>query len=134
SLSACSDIRYLNIQILKKHIVWATTGMLLLMGIINWYGPKHSGSFAVTLAVPTVIMVLVLIAITAPHLSTRYLERPHDNPAQLWVQFVGVILALSGVEAIANLTGVMKLDPDSTPDHPKVARESAKAIWPVAVE
>ena len=38
------------------------------------------------------------------------------NPAQLWVQFVGVILALSGVEAIANLTGVMKLDPDSTPE------------------
>ena len=50
------------------------------------------------------------------------------------MQFVGVILALSGVEAIANLTGVMKLDPDSTPEHPKVAREAAKAIWPVAVE
>src|SRR5205814_2947439 len=125
---------YFNIPILKEHIVWATVGMLLVMGMINWYGPKHSGSFAVTLAVPTVIVVLVLIAITAPNLTTSYLERPHDNPAQLWVQFVGVILALSGVEAIANLTGVMKLDPDSTPGHPKVAREAAKAIWPVAVE
>jgi nucleotide-binding universal stress UspA family protein len=52
----------------------------------------------------------------------------------VWVQFVGVILALSGVEAIANLTGVMKLDPGSTYDHPRVARSSAKAIWPVAVE
>ena len=31
-----------------------------------------------------------------------------------WVQFVGVILALSGVEAIANVTGVMKLDPGSS--------------------
>ena len=28
-----------------------------------------------------------------------------------WVAFVGVILALSGVEAIANITGVMKIDP-----------------------
>jgi nucleotide-binding universal stress UspA family protein len=45
-----------------------------------------------------------------------------------------VILALSGVEAIANLTGVMKLDPGSTPDRPSVARESAKAITPVAIE
>jgi len=27
-----------------------------------------------------------------------------------WVAFVGMILALSGVEAIANLTGVMRLD------------------------
>ncbi|MEY2540656.1 MAG: hypothetical protein QOI22_258, partial [Verrucomicrobiota bacterium] len=53
---------------------------------------------------------------------------------QLWVQFVGVILALSGVEAIANLTGVMKLDFGSTAAAPKVGREAAKAIWPVAVE
>src|SRR5207237_1439283 len=134
ALSGWSGLSYFNIPILKEHIVWATVGMLLLMGVMNWYGPKHSGSFAVALAVPTVIVVVVLIAITAPHLTTRYLERPHDNPAQLWVQFVGVILALSGVEAIANLTGVMKLDPDSTPHQPKVAREAAKAIWPVAVE
>src|SRR5437763_5706226 len=134
ALSGWSGLSYFNIPILKEHIVWATVGMLLVMGVINWYGPKHSGSFAVTLALPTVIVVLVLIAITAPHVTTHYLERPHENPAQLWVQFVGVILALSGVEAIANLTGVMKLDPDSTTHHPKVARESAKAIWPVAVE
>ena len=50
------------------------------------------------------------------------------------MQFVGVILALSGVEAIANLTGVMKLDPDSTPAAPKVTRTATKAILPVAIE
>jgi nucleotide-binding universal stress UspA family protein len=50
------------------------------------------------------------------------------------VQFVGVILALSGVEAIANLTGVMKLDPGSTPNAPKVTRTATKAILPVAFE
>ena len=44
------------------------------------------------------------------------------------------ILALSGVEAIANLTGVMKLDPGSTPEHPKVTRTATKAIVPVALE
>jgi nucleotide-binding universal stress UspA family protein len=47
---------------------------------------------------------------------------------------VGVILALSGVEAVANITGVMKLDADSTPDKPKVTRTAAKAIIPVAIE
>ncbi len=51
-----------------------------------------------------------------------------------WAQFVGVILALSGVEAVANITGVMKLDPGSTPEHPKVTRTAAKAIIPVALE
>jgi amino acid transporter/nucleotide-binding universal stress UspA family protein len=134
ALSGWSGLSYFNIPLLKQHIVWSTVGMLLLMGAINWYGPKHSGSLAVTLSVPTVVIVLILIGITAPHLTTRYLEPTHENPAQVWVQFVGVILALSGVEAIANLTGVMKLDPGSSPEHPSVARQAAQAIWPVALE
>ena len=48
--------------------------------------------------------------------------------------FADVILALSGVEAIANLTGVMRLDPGSTPDKPNVSRTARKAILPVALE
>ncbi|MGI8965436.1 MAG: amino acid permease, partial [Limisphaerales bacterium] len=48
--------------------------------------------------------------------------------------FVGIILALSGVEAIANLTGVMKLDPGSSPEKPTVAKNAKKAIWTVALE
>jgi hypothetical protein len=52
----------------------------------------------------------------------------------VWLQFVGVIIAVGGVEAVANITGVMKLDPGSTMEHPRVARESLKAILPVAVE
>ena len=83
---------------------------------------------------PTVIVVIVLIAVSAPHLTTQFLEPRHQSMPHVWVQFVGVILALSGVEAIANLTGVMKLDPGSTLDHPKVGRAAARAIWPVAVE
>jgi nucleotide-binding universal stress UspA family protein len=38
------------------------------------------------------------------------------------------------VEAIANITGVMTLDPDSTPEHPKVTGTATKAIVPVAIE
>lgn len=134
ALSGWSGLSYFNIPILKNHIVWATVALLLIMGTINWFGPKHSGSLAVALSVPTIIVVLVLIGITAPHLTTRFLEPPHESPGKLWVQFVSVILALSGVEAIANLTGVMKLDRGSTADNPMVGREAAKAIWPVAIE
>jgi amino acid transporter/nucleotide-binding universal stress UspA family protein len=134
ALSGWSALSYFNIPLLKDNIVLSTVGMLLIMGCINYLGPKHSGSLAVILSVPTAIIVIVLIAISAPHLSTKFLERPHESVGQLWVQFVGVILALSGVEAIANLTGVMKLDPGSTVAHPRVGRESAKAIWPVAIE
>src|SRR5207237_8620373 len=58
----------------------------------------------------------------------------HRSVVQVWVEFVGVILALAGVEAIANLTGVMKLDPGSNPEKPSVRLESLKAIVPVAIE
>lgn len=134
ALSGWSALSYFNIPILKQHIVLSTVGVLLVMGITNFYGPKHSGSLAVVLAVPTVLAVIALIFISAPHLTRHYLEPLHESYAQVWVQFCSVILALSGVEAIANLTGVMKLDKGATIAEPRVGREAAKAIWPVAIE
>jgi nucleotide-binding universal stress UspA family protein len=104
------------------------------MGLINYFGPKHSGSFAVALALPTAVIVIVLIALSAPHFTTHFLQPRHQSLGTVWVQFVGVILALSGAESIANLTGVMKLDPGATMERPSVARESLKAITPVAIE
>src|SRR5213595_2805757 len=131
-IAGTEDIFWL--KFLKDHIAFATIGVLLVLGFINWFGPKHSGSLAVALALPTVIVVVAFIAISIPYLTTHFLEPRHETLSMLWVQFVGVILALSGVEAIANLTGVMKLDPGSTPERPSVARESLKAITPVAIE
>src|SRR5947207_13740652 len=122
------------LKFLRDHIALTTIGVLFILGLINWFGPKHSGSLAVGLALPTVLVVIMLIALAIPHLTTHFLEQRHESLGKLWVQFVGVILALSGVEAIANLTGVMKLDPGSTPDKPSVRRESIKAITPVAIE
>ncbi|PYL38249.1 MAG: amino acid transporter, partial [Verrucomicrobia bacterium] len=142
ALSGWSALTYITsgaeeviwIKFLRDHIALTTIAVLLIMGLINYFGPKHSGSLAVALALPTVVVVIALIAISAPHFTTRFLEPRHESLGTLWVQFVGVILALSGVEAIANLTGVMKLDPDSSMDRPRVARTSLKAITPVAIE
>ena len=134
ALSGWSALSYFNIPILKQHIVLSTIAVLVFMGWVNWHGPKHSGGFAVALSVPTVVVVIVLILVSLPHLTTRNFAPSHESYGKLWVQFVETILALSGVEAIANLTGVMKLDHGSTPENPKVGRESVKAIWPVALE
>src|SRR5436305_3129682 len=122
------------LKFLKDHIAITTILILVFVGWINSFGPKHSGTLAVALSVPTMIVVVALIAISAPHLTTHFLQPRHASLGTVWVQFVGVILALSGVEAIANLTGVMKLDRGSTMEHPSVARESIKAIIPVAIE
>src|SRR5881396_1520058 len=142
ALSGWSALTYITsgaehiawIKMARDHIALTTIGVLLIMGLINYFGPKHSGSFAVALALPTAVIVVVLIALSVPHLTTHFLEPPHRSLGAVWVQFVGVILALSGAESIANLTGVMKLDPGSTMEHPSVARESTKAITPVAIE
>ena len=142
ALSGWSALSYITsgaehiawIKFLRDHIALATIGVLLLMGLINYFGPKHSGSLAVALALPTLIVVVVLIGISVPHLTTHFLQPRQESLGTLWVQFVGVILALSGAESIANVTGVMKLDPGSTMDKPSVARESLKAILPVAIE
>src|SRR5438128_1920114 len=142
ALSGWSALTYITsgaehivwIKLLRDHIALTTIAMLLIMGAINYFGPKHSGSLAVALAVPTLIVVVILIGISAPHLTTHFLQPRQESLGTLWVQFVGVILALSGAETIANVTGVMKLDPGSTIDRPSVARESLKAIIPVAIE
>ncbi len=113
---------------------WATIAVIILVGTVNYFGPKHTGSAAAALAVPVIIVVWLIILASLPHLTTANLEPSVQGFKKNWVAFVGVILALSGVEAIANLTGVMKLDRGATMDDPKVATTARKAIWPVAVE
>ena len=142
ALSGWSALTYITsgaehialVKVLRDHIALTTIGVLLIMAAINYFGPKHSGSLAVALALPTLIVVIVLIGLSAPHLTTHFLQPRQESLGTLWVQFVGVILALSGAESIANVTGVMKLDPGSTMERPSVARESLKAIIPVAIE
>src|SRR5690349_6551308 len=120
SLSGWSAMAYLHAP--RNHIAIATMILILVVGAINFFGPKHSGSMAVTLAIPTVLVVLTIIALSAPHLTFSHLEHSHQSFEKNWTAFVGVILALSGVEAIANLTGVMKLDPGATMELPVVKK------------
>jgi len=132
AMSCWDAMSYFGIS--AAYLKWATIGFILLVGYLNYFGPKHSGSLAVMMAIPTVIVVVGIIVLSLPHLTFAHLEPSHTKFSKNWVAFVGVILALSGVEAIANLTGVMKLDKGSTPDKPSVAGTAKKAIWPVAIE
>jgi amino acid transporter/nucleotide-binding universal stress UspA family protein len=132
ALSGWAAVSYFGVP--SGYAPLATMGLILVIGAVNFFGPKHSGSVSIWLAIPAIIIVALIIALSAPHLNLQYLEPPHENFGHTWIAFVGVILALSGVEAVANITGVMKLDPDATPDRPKVTRTATKAIVPVAIE
>src|SRR5207248_4648488 len=82
------------------------------------------------------VVVVVLGLFSLPHLGTAlgHLQPLHGTFGQNWAGFVGIVLALSGVEAIANATGVMKLDPGTTDENPCVVKTSTPAILIVMVE
>jgi amino acid transporter len=133
ALSGWDAMIYLGVS--REHVKVATLALILVVGFVNYFGPKHSGSIAVSLAAPMVIVVILIICLSLPHLTFSHLQHSSNYlSGQNWVSFVKVILALSGVEAVANLTGVLKLDRGSTVDAPKVGRTAAKAISPVAIE
>ena len=69
-----------------------------------------------------------------PDSGSVHLAPPTAGVGGMWVQFVQVILALSGVEAIASMTGVMKTNPGSDPEKPQVSKTASKALLVVAVE
>ncbi len=132
ALSTWAALSYLGVPV--AWIPYCAIAVVLLFGVLNFYGPHHSGTFAVFLGIPVLASVLGIIALSVPHLTFQGLELPHASFYPNWVAFTGVILALSGVEAIANLTGVLKLDKGATAEHPRVGRNAAKAIVPVAIE
>src|SRR6266571_7107828 len=82
-IAGAEDIFWL--KFLKDHIAFTTIGVLLFLGFTNWFGPKHSGSLALALAAPTVIVVVALIAVSAPHFTTHFLEPRHESLRALWV-------------------------------------------------
>ena len=132
AISALSAFQYLGVPHPEKFAALS----ILIIGLLNLLGPKQTGGLAFLISVPTAIVVVVLGLFSLPYISEAigHLQPLHGTFAQNWAGFVGIVLALSGVEAIANATGVMKLDPGSTDANPCVVRTSTPAILMVMIE
>ncbi len=132
AISALSAFAYLGVPHPEKF----AAGAIFIIGLLNLLGPKHTGGLAFLISVPTVIVVVVLGLFSLPHMGEAigHLQPLHGGFWQNWAGFVGIVLALSGVEAIANATGVMKLDPGSTEENPSVVKTSTPAILWVMIE
>src|SRR4029453_6075453 len=98
ALSGWGAVSYLGVS--NEPVRLATAGLILVVGVINYFGPRHSGSVSLWLAMPAVLVVILIVLFSSPHLRMAELEPAHSNFVVTWVQFVGVILALSGVEAV----------------------------------
>src|SRR5436189_1069356 len=132
AISALSAFQYLGVPHPEKFAAAA----ILIIGLLNLLGPRHTGGLAFLVSMPTALVVVALGALSVPHLRQAWanLDPLHGSFGQNWAGFVGIVLALSGVEAIANATGVMKLDPGSTDENPCVVKTSTPAILIVMVE
>lgn len=132
SLSALSAFSYLGVP---NPAIWASAAILII-GLLNYLGPRHTGNLAFFVAVPTVIIVVLLGIFSFFHLgeAIQGVQPLEGSFLTNWDKFVGVIVALSGIEAIANTTGVMKLNPESSVAKPLVTRTSTPAILMVMFE
>jgi amino acid transporter/nucleotide-binding universal stress UspA family protein len=111
---------------------------ILTVGALNYFGPTKTGTVAMFIALGTVALTLVIgvraalhIAHIAPVAGLGGVDvvRPDLSSwpglKQSWIGFTEIVLALSGVEAIANMTGIM-VQP--------VERTARRAIVPVLIE
>jgi len=132
AISALSAFAYLGVPHPEKFAAIS----ILIIGLLNLMGPKQTGGLAFLISVPTAIVVVVLGLFSLPHMGEAigHLQPLHGTFGQNWAGFVGIVLALSGVEAIANATGVMKLDPGTTDENPCVIKTSTPAILMVMIE
>lgn len=132
AVSALSAFLYLGVS----HPQYWACGAILFIGCLNFFGPKHTGGLAVLVSVPTAIVVVLLGALALPHLgeAVANTQPVHGGFLHNWTAFVGIVLALSGVESIANATGVMKLNPGSTLEKPNVSKTATKAVVLIMIE
>ena len=132
SLSALSAFYYFHVD---NPVLYAAI-FTMLIGLVNYLGPRHTGSFALIIAIAAVAVFTGLALLSTPFLAQgwTHLQAPVKNPLTLWTQFCSVIVALSGVETIANTTSIMKLNPGSSWRKPVITRTSTPSILIVMIE
>lgn len=129
AISTFDAIKYIGVP-LHIPLAWEAPLSVLvigLLGVLNFVGPRRAGTFALTIAVASIAATLMLAGFAVPQIGAGYsqITQPPGNPAHWWSSFVDVVLALSGIEAISNMTGIMAQP---------VRRTTKLSIWPVILE
>ncbi len=128
SLSAIEAFHYLGVP--EHLVVWLSIGTIFLVGVINWLGSRSAGTFALWIAVASIIASATIAVLCVPSLGKGLstITTGHESlqsPWERWESLVRIVLALSGLEAVANMTGLMTQP---------VNRTAKRTIWPVLIE
>ncbi|MFH0938996.1 MAG: amino acid permease [Planctomycetota bacterium] len=126
AMSAYAGFRYiLPDSAPADYAMYAAVLVIIGIGALNTVGPRRVGILALLVGLASMIFYLVLGACCLLKSGPAIIHTPVEPLWTQWSHFIYVILALSGVEAIANMTGVMA-EP--------VAKNARKAILVVLAE
>src|ERR1043165_8225899 len=131
AISIVDGLHYFGVPQESRALIVGLSLMVIVgLGLINWVGSRNAGRFALIVAIAALGVSAIIALLLIPFLGegARRITRPHPSISGWfpgWQSFVHIVLALSGVEAVANMTGLMK---------PPVARTAKRTIWPVLAE
>jgi amino acid transporter len=128
ALSAVEGFHYFGVS--HHWVVPLSVVTIFLLGVVNWFGAKSAGRLALLIAILAIVTSAVLGLLCLPWLPKGIPTLTHTVDGvtsiwQRWESLVRIVLALSGVEAVANMTGLMKQP---------VAKTARRTIWPVLIE
>lgn len=127
SLSTIEAFHYLGVP---EHLVLGlSVATIVLLGVVNWLGARSAARLALFVAIAAMIASLSVAALSVPFLgkglATMSASGTGGTTWDHWQSLVRIMLALSGVEAVSNMTGLMKQP---------VAKTAKRTIWPVLIE
>ncbi|MBX3388674.1 MAG: amino acid permease [Phycisphaeraceae bacterium] len=128
ALSGIEAFHYLGVGSSKVVIISVAT--IFLIGVVNWLGARSAGRMALFIAIASISLSAIIAILCLPWLKSGLSrvtlhEGGQTSPWQMWESLVRIVLALSGLEAVANMTGLMKAP---------VAKTAKRTIWPVLCE
>jgi amino acid transporter/nucleotide-binding universal stress UspA family protein len=128
SLSAVEAFHYFDVH--GRWVTHLAIVSIVVMGVVNWFGARTAGRVALFIAMAAIgtsfLIGLLCLPFIPEGLSTVTFSPPGvDTAIMRWESLVRMVLALSGLEAVANMTGMMKQP---------VARTAKRTIWPVLIE
>jgi amino acid transporter/nucleotide-binding universal stress UspA family protein len=128
SLSCVEAFHYLGVA--ERLVVPLCLVTFIAVGVVNWLGARSAGRVALVIAIAAIIASALIAILCIPYLgkgvastTTHFIE--NQSPFEKWESLVRIVLALSGVEAVANMTGLMQQP---------VKKTSKRTIWPVLAE
>lgn len=128
SLSTVEAFHYFGTP--DEYVLPLCIAALAALGLVNWIGARNAGRFALVIAVVAIIASLAIAALCIPFVREGWRTASLTAPGltsgwDRWQSLVRIMLALSGVEAVANMTGLMQQP---------ITRTARRTIWPVLIE